>query len=118
MRLTKRNADGIACSAKPFEISTFNMVEKLAAYEDAEEHGRLVMLPCKVGDKVRDKIVDHIFTIQTVELGHKAGTLFRCGNPETDDYAAFYDFEIGERFDILGHEAAEAAQDGGQHDGD
>ena len=50
MRLTKRNADGIACSAKPFEISTFDMVDKLAAYEDAEEQGRLVVLPCKVGD--------------------------------------------------------------------
>lgn len=52
MRLTKRNADGIACSAKPFEISTFEMVDKLAAYEDAEEQGRLVILPCKVGDTV------------------------------------------------------------------
>lgn len=79
MRLTKRNADGIACSAKPFEISTFDMVDKLADYEDielspeefkekservlelyeklkpyadAEEQGRLVILPCKVGDKV------------------------------------------------------------------
>lgn len=89
-------------------------LKKLAAYEDAEEQGRLIMLPCKVGDKVRDKIADHIFTIQTVELGHKAGTLFRCGNPGTDDYAAFYDFEIGERFDILGREEAEAALKGGQ----
>lgn len=52
MRLTKRNADGIACSAKPFEISTFDMLDKLADYEDAEEQGRLVILPCKVGDTV------------------------------------------------------------------
>lgn len=49
-RLTKRNSDGVACSAKPFEISTFDMVDKLAAYEDAEEQGRFVKLPCKVGD--------------------------------------------------------------------
>lgn len=75
MRLTKRNADGIACSAKPFEISTFDMLDKLAAYEDtgyspleikslegewnamrkvvdsyrkAEEQGRLVRLPEKL----------------------------------------------------------------------
>lgn len=92
-------------------------VNFIRKYEDAEEQGRLVILPCKVGDKVRDKIADHIFTIQTVELGHKAGTLFRCGNPGTDDYAAFYDFEIGERFDILGHEEAEAALKEGQDDG-
>ena len=51
-RLTKRGADGIACSAKPFEISTFDMVDKLAAYEDAEEKGLLVRLPCKIGSTV------------------------------------------------------------------
>lgn len=77
MRLTKRNADGIACSALPFESSTYDLVDKLAKYEDtglspeeikektegvlelydklkpyadAEEQGRLVILPCKVGD--------------------------------------------------------------------
>lgn len=27
-------------------------LKKLAAYEDAEEQGRMVILPCKVGDKV------------------------------------------------------------------
>ena len=45
MRLTMRNTDGIACSAKPFQISTFDMIDKLAAYEDIEEQGRLVRLP-------------------------------------------------------------------------
>lgn len=141
MRLTKRNADGIACSALPFESSTYDLVDKLADYEDtglspeefkeksesvlelygklkpyadAEEQGRLVILPCKVGDKVRDKIADHIFTIERVELGHKAGTLFRCGNPGTDDYAAFYDFEIGKNIEILTREEAETSLKGGQ----
>lgn len=34
---------------------------KLAAYEDAEEQGRLVILPCKVGDRVyRIHTHDHI----------------------------------------------------------
>ena len=27
-------------------------LDKLAEYEDLEEHGRLVKLPCKIGDKV------------------------------------------------------------------
>lgn len=27
-------------------------LDKLAAYEDAEEQGRLIKLPCKVGDKI------------------------------------------------------------------
>lgn len=84
-------------------------LKKLAAYEDADEEGRLVILPCNIGDKVRDKIADHVFTIETVELGHKAGTLFRCGNPGTDDYAALYDFEIGEKIEVLPRAEAEAA---------
>lgn len=124
MRLTWRRYDGEVCPRveKGADIHyiagefTQKVYDRLAAYEDAEEQGRLVMLPCKVGDKVRDKIADHIFTIQTVELGHKAGTLFRAGNPGTDDYAVFYDFEIGERFDVLGHEEAEAALKGGRDD--
>ena len=29
-----------------------NYIDKLAAYEDAEEQGRLVILPCKVGDTI------------------------------------------------------------------
>jgi hypothetical protein len=115
MRLTRRDIDGFPMLAKNIDYKT--LLDRLAAYEDADEQGRLVMLPCKVGDKVRDKIADYIFTIQTVELGHKAGTLFRCGNPETDDYAAFYDFEIGEKIEILAREEAEAALKGGQDDG-
>ena len=128
MRLTHRDEYGRWCSDGSkaslqlgYEdypsILRGDAVDKLAAYEDAEEHGRLVILPCKVGDNVRDKIADHIFTIQTVELGHKAGTLFRCGNPGTYDYMAFYDFEIGEMIEILTREEAKAAMKGGQNDG-
>lgn len=44
-RLTRRNPDG--------GINVEGMtaaLDKLAAYEDAEEQGRLARLPCKVGD--------------------------------------------------------------------
>lgn len=33
-------------------------IDKLAAYEDADEQGRLVILPCKVGDTIY-RIVRH-----------------------------------------------------------
>ena len=61
-RLTKRDKGGNAfidcdnceikyrescCSTK---LCTNNIIRRLAAYEDAEEQGRLVVLPCKVGD--------------------------------------------------------------------
>ena len=51
-RLTERFENGqvgvAGCGSPTFE----DIYEKLATYEDAEEQGKLVKLPCKVGDKV------------------------------------------------------------------
>lgn len=42
---------GITC--QPSEAKKIlKLAEKLKSYEDAEEQGRLVILPCKVGDKI------------------------------------------------------------------
>ena len=58
-RLTIRRQHGgsdslefIYCSAEKSIKRRDEIIEKLAAYEDAEEQGRLVVLPCKVGDTV------------------------------------------------------------------
>lgn len=67
-RLTERTADGILVKENYSEnaLRTFYQcfggkpnanysncaMEKLAAYEDAEEQGLLLRLPCKVGDKL------------------------------------------------------------------
>lgn len=62
MRLTK-NINGMVWFAsqdadlwlEPNEMSYRDnriAIDKLATYEDAEEQGRLVMLPCKVGETV------------------------------------------------------------------
>lgn len=41
------------CNIPPRECKYISdVLEKLADYEDLEEHGRLVKLPCKVGDVV------------------------------------------------------------------
>ena len=67
-RLTDRNADGNYFYPKCFEKCdglgasrkcdnceiTTSICEKLGKYEDLEEHGRLIKLPCKVGDTVWD----------------------------------------------------------------
>ena len=67
-RLTDRNADGNYFYTKCFEKCdglgasrkcdnceiTTSICEKLGKYEDLEEQGRLVKLPCKVGDTVWD----------------------------------------------------------------
>lgn len=60
MRLTWRRADGAVCSRveKGTDYNyiagefTQKVYDKLAAYENAEEQGLLVRLPCKVGDTV------------------------------------------------------------------
>ena len=67
-RLTKRTELGVSidknedcpscnicwnCNISPRECEYINdALEKLADYEDLEEQGRLVKLPCKVGDTV------------------------------------------------------------------
>lgn len=67
-RLTKREDDSITYNEKrEFECGEYcdscsqgagncktveNMIKKLATYEDLEEHGLLVRLPCKAGDIV------------------------------------------------------------------
>lgn len=66
-RLTNRNYGEISHTGRIIPYSTHcigcitkdcdcgiveDMVKKLANYEDLEEHGRLIKLPCKVGDTV------------------------------------------------------------------
>ena len=49
------------------------VVDKLADYEDAEENGMLIHLPCRIGDKVY-RIVEDKFesTMKTIEFeGHE-----------------------------------------------
>ena len=67
-RLTDKNADGNYFYPKCFEKCdglgasrkcdnceiTTSICEKLGKYEDLEEQGRLIKLPCKVGDTVWD----------------------------------------------------------------
>lgn len=64
-RLTTRNIAGVAvykhlfecerCGEEIWRLPDYgngSPTEKLADYEDAEEHGFLLRLPCKVGDKI------------------------------------------------------------------
>lgn len=56
-RLTKKLASGNVCfygNGTPTQNAMMlpKIMKRLAEYEDAEEQGRLVRLPCKVGDTV------------------------------------------------------------------
>ena len=57
-RLTRRSANETGVYATPsgepvkWENNRHNVLQKLADYEDLEEQGLLLRLPCKVGDTV------------------------------------------------------------------
>ena len=77
-RLTRRSANGTGIYATPsgepvkWENNRHNVLQKLAAYEDAEEHGLLLRLPCKVGDTVYQISENFIepCTVETIFLGN------------------------------------------------
>lgn len=57
-RLTKTYSDGtygssdsLPCGENSYDYKNL-LIEKLGKYEDLEEQGRLIKLPCKIGDKV------------------------------------------------------------------
>lgn len=70
-RLTKRYEDG-SLYVPMFRDKVVEFIEKLAHYEDLEEQGRLICLPCKIGDivYVADKTGRrvHPFTIDIIEM--------------------------------------------------
>ena len=51
-RLTERDSKGKAQRSYNISHSYDDMLEKLAHYEDMEEQGRLIELPCAMGDMV------------------------------------------------------------------
>lgn len=51
-RLTEKLKSGTYVPKAPL----YEMCDKLGAYEDLEESGKLIKLPCKVGDKVYVKM--------------------------------------------------------------
>ena len=56
-RLTEKRKDGDGYRTKDF-VFTEDAITKLADYEDAEDNGLLLRLPCKVGDTVYSVVKD------------------------------------------------------------
>lgn len=86
-RLTERNIVGVAVYKHPFECEQCretiwrlpdygngSPTEKLASYEDAEEHGLLLRLPCKVGDTlycITPYVKEPIITTHVLQMNIK-----------------------------------------------
>ncbi len=107
-RLTGRSANGTAIYSKPsrapvkWQNNRRDVLCKLAEYEDLEEQGLLLRLPCKVGDTV--------YCIMT-GLSYKNPSIFKMK----------FDYELMKHFGkrvFLTHEEAEAAlhMQGDTHD--
>lgn len=110
-RFTKRRQDGrvgFVVSGTPSEnMCKFPIVlDKLCEYEDLEEDGRLIRLPCKVGDKVW--IIYHDFIYESSVSGffienNQVIVEFNCIRPITATYATnfgktiFLSYEEAER---------------------
>lgn len=78
-RLTKRQGNSVIIpieirARKPDVVENpyEKAIKKLADYEDAEEEGRLVILPCKVGDTVYEPRPDrgNLISVYTVVSVH------------------------------------------------
>lgn len=90
-RLTRRSANGTGVYATPsgepvkWENNRHNVLQKLADYEDLEEQGRLIKLPCKVGDTVYciedKKIWDCI--VDKVTISRTNGVWFEVKTPKS-----------------------------------
>lgn len=81
-------------------------VEKLAEYETAEEEGRLVVLPCKVGDTVYlpNKYMKRIVSFNIVEF-----YIFKDGYAILDNFENEYEIEDFGKTVFLTREEAEKA---------
>lgn len=90
--------------------------EKLAEYKDAEEEGRLVVLPCKVGDAVYVIEDSHIevFEVNKIELKHKVfgDTTYYLEKPSRRGCLyKYYDSEFGVKWFVDTEKAEKALKE-------
>ena len=89
-----------------------NYIDRLAAYEDAGEEGRLIILPCKVGDKVyRIHGNDHVEESVVIAFHVSASGVWYWDDTYRETPAERFGKNV-----FLSHEEAEAAL-GGNKDG-
>ncbi len=127
MRLTKKMVDngkyylsGLAEISNSYHkgygrIQVGHAVEKLAEYEDLEEQGKLLKLPCAVGDTVyevqelRKRIQAYtIIAIHVSNCGNLYGWELKDGKGVYSNVNGFSEYAIGKQV-FLTKESAEAA---------
>lgn len=76
----------------------------------------VIVPPCDIGQTVYTRY-GYSFKIQRIEVLEDKKILFRCGNDGTDDYMAFYDFEIGTDVFLTKEEAEAELEKRGKENG-
>ena len=145
-RLTRRNEKGIAvlnircpewcehATCSPEEgyqcqhQCEGDIIDKLAIYEDAEEQGLLLRLPCKVGDtlyRVNKGAKEPVIMMRVIQLYikqiHKDRTVMRIDAINDADMgeSCYLPCDIGERIFLTREEAeAKLKEMEGSHDGE
>ena len=86
-RLTIKTKEGY--ERRSAKVKNQQLIDKLATYENLEEQGRLVILPCKVGDTVYKADVAHNKVFQ-----HKVMRILKIEHVyfENYDYCLSHDF--------------------------
>lgn len=121
-RLTKTYSDGAhgASDSLPCGENSYNyknlLIEKLGEYEDLEEQGRLLKLPCKVGDTIYAVGVLGCETVEqykVIKVDYHSNlatdrsefyiVAFSTSNPKAD--IGFYDKEFGKNVFLTKSEA-------------
>ena len=92
----------------------WNVFNRLRNYEDAEEQGLLLRLPCKVGDKVYSPTRNFVseYTIESIEV-YKEGLYFNwhCDNGIYIKMAGFIREDIGKSVFLTKAEAEKALKE-------
>lgn len=121
-RLTKTYSDGmhgaadnLPCGENSYEYKRL-LLDALGKYEDLEEQGRLLRLPCKVGDtlyRVNKGAKEPVIMMRIIQLYikqiHKDRTVMRIDAINDTDMgeSCYLPYDIGERI-FLTREEAEA----------
>lgn len=87
-----------ATGAEPITTAFGLPLARIRELAEADREGRCVVLPCKIFDKVWDVIAHYQFEVTEIDLLPYGKIVFRCGNKGTDDYAAFYEDDLGDTF--------------------
>lgn len=91
-RLTKRYIDSKEAYTEYFRqvngLCEGKAIDKLAQYEDMEEQGRIVKLPCKVGDTIWDNSLGEPWPY--IVIGLSMGNLYDDYDFETNELCVHY----------------------------